>query len=294
MNNQYGSFASILISFLLVYMAYSYLGPVGGIISLLLVLAFLVWKNRSIIYQNSANKKYLNGDFDGALNDLNKAVSLAPKSSGVRGTYAYLLLKLGRTEEASAQIDEALKTALPSDKNLLIQTKALILWKQGRIDDAISEMEDLLKVYENTNVYAVLGLLYLKKGDYDKALEFNLQAEDFNGSNAMILDNLGASYYFKGEYEKANEIYERVMKLKPVFPEAFYNYARVLDKLGDTEKAIEMAKHALTLKFWHISAADKEEVELFLEELKKRTADTDTQGNKENTDKESPAQTENQ
>lgn len=292
MNNQYGSFASILISFLLVYMAYSYLGPVGGIISLLLVLAFLVWKNRSIIYQNSANKKYLNGDFDGALNDLNKAVSLAPKSSGVRGTYAYLLLKLGRTEEASAQIDEALKTALPSDKNLLIQTKALILWKQGRIDDAISEMEDLLKVYENTNVYAVLGLLYLKKGDYDKALEFNLQAEDFNGSNAMILDNLGASYYFKGEYEKANEIYERVMKLKPVFPEAFYNYARVLDKLGDTEKAIEMAKHALTLKFWHISAADKEEVELFLEELKKRTADTDTQGNKENTDKESPEQTE--
>lgn len=292
MNNQYGSFASILISFLLVYMAYSYLGPVGGIISLLLVLAFLVWKNRSIIYQNSANKKYLNGDFNGALNDLNKAVSLAPKSSGVRGTYAYLLLKLGRTEEASAQIDEALKTALPSDKNLLIQTKALILWKQGRIDEAISEMEDLLKVYENTNVYVVLGLLYLKKGDYDKALEFNLQAEDFNGSNAMILDNLGASYYFKGEYEKANEIYERVMKLKPVFPEAFYNYARVLDKLGDTEKAIEMAKHALTLKFWHISAADKEEVELFLEELKKRTADTDTQGNKENTDKESPEQTE--
>lgn len=292
MNNQYGSFASILISFLLVYMAYSYLGPVGGIISLLLVLAFLVWKNRSIIYQNSANKKYLNGDFNGALNDLNKAVSLDPKSSGVRGTYAYLLLKLGRTEEASAQIDEALKTALPSDKNLLIQTKALILWKQERIDEAISEMEDLLKVYENTNVYAVLGLLYLKKGDYDKALEFNLQAEDFNGSNAMILDNLGASYYFKGEYEKANEIYERVMKLKPVFPEAFYNYARVLDKLGDTEKAIEMAKHALTLKFWHISAADKEEVELFLEELKKRTADTDTQGNKENTDKESPEQTE--
>ena len=29
------------------------------------------------------------------------------------------------------------------------------------------------------------------------------------------------------------------MKLKPVFPEAFYNYARVLDKLGDTEKLLK-------------------------------------------------------
>ena len=106
MNNQYGSFASILISFLLVYTAYySHLGPVGGIISLLLVLAFLVWKNRSIIYQNSANKNILTAISQRRLkNDLNKAVSLDPKSSGVRGTYAYLLLKLGRTEEASAQI----------------------------------------------------------------------------------------------------------------------------------------------------------------------------------------------
>ncbi len=273
MNSQFGSLFRFLIPVFIVYMAFNYLGPVGGIISLLLVLAAVGWMNRTIFYQNSANKKFLSGDFDGALNELNKAVSLAPKSAGLRGTYAYLLLKLGKTDEAAVQNDEALRYATLTEKNSLRQTKALILWKQGKIDEAISELEELIKVYENTNVYASLGFLYLEKGDYDKALEFNLQAEDFNDSNAIILDNLGTSYYHKEEYEKAKEIYERVLKLKPVFPEAFYNYARVLDKTGDTEKAIEMARHALKLKFWNISTIQKEEVEKFLEELESRTVD---------------------
>ena len=72
-------------------------------------------------------------------------------------------------------------------------------------------MEDLLKVYENTNVYAVLGLLYLKKEIMTRRLWSSIFRQRISMAvMQMILDNLGASYYFKGEYEKANEIYERV------------------------------------------------------------------------------------
>jgi len=57
------------------------------------------------------------------------------------------------------------------------------------------------------------------------------------------------------------------MKNKPNFPEAFYNYARVLDKKGDLEKALYMVRYALTLPFWNTSTVKKEEVEAYLKEL---------------------------
>lgn len=251
----------------LIYMAYNLLGPVGGIAGIAVFILMLIWFNRPFIYSNRANKKYGSGDFDGALSDLKKAVSIAPKDAKIRGTYAYLLLKLGNTDEAAAEIDKALSLASEADRNPLKITKSLVLWKQGRLDESISELEGLLKTFETTNVYASLGFLYIEKGDLDKALEFNLRAQDYNGSNAIILDNLGCTYYLLGEYDKAYEIYQRVIKLKPAFPEAFYNYARVLERKGDTEKALYMTRHSLSLRFWNISTISKSEVEAYLNEL---------------------------
>ncbi|NLM75294.1 MAG: tetratricopeptide repeat protein [Clostridiaceae bacterium] len=288
--NQLSPLIRILLPAILAYLAFSFLGPVWGIIVLLLLLASVIFFNRQIFYQNSANRKYMKGDFDGALNDLKKAVSLSPKNAGVRGTYAYLLLKLGNTDEAAVQIDEALKNAsVGTEKNSLMLTKALVLWKQKETDEAIKLLEELLKDYENTNVYATLGFLYIEKGDMDKALEFNLKAVDFNDTNGIILDNLGTVYLNIGDYEKAKEIYQKLMKLKPVFPEAFYNYARVLHKLGDIEKALYMVRHALTLRFWNISTIAKDEVEAYLQELEKISQDStqdNSAQNKESQDKE--------
>ncbi|NMA66537.1 MAG: tetratricopeptide repeat protein [Clostridiaceae bacterium] len=274
MGNQLSPLLRLAIPLVLVYIAFSVLGPIWGIVSMVLLIALVVFFNRTIIYQNTANKKYLKGDFDGALNDLKRAVSLSPKLPGVRGTYAYLLLKLGYTQEAAVQIEEALNNArTDTEKNQLTLTKSMVLWKQDKTDEAISSLEELIKDFENTNVYATLGFLYIEKGDMEKALEFNLKAVDFNDTNGIILDNLGTVYYNIREYEKAREIYQKLMKLKPVFPEAFYNYARVLDKLGDLEKALYMTRHSLTLRFWNISTIKKEEVESFLEELEKRAQD---------------------
>ncbi|MCX7773024.1 MAG: tetratricopeptide repeat protein, partial [Clostridia bacterium] len=73
-----------------------------------------------------------------------------------------------------------------------------------------------------------------------------------------------------GEYESALEIYKEAMKLKPSFPEAYYNYARVLDKMGDLEKALYMVRHALTLRYWNTSTIKKSDVEAFLAVLEEK------------------------
>ena len=268
MTNPFGSLARVILPLIIIYLAFSLMGTIGGIIVVGIFIIGAAYLNRAVIYQNRGSKKYKNGDFEGALSDLKTSISLNPNAVNIRGSYAFLLLKLGHTEEAAVQIDEALKRVqAEADKKSLRVTKALILWKQNKVDEAIEDLSELLKTFETTNVYATLGFLHIEKGDYEKALEFNLQAKDYNGTNAIILDNLGTSYFLLGVNENAFETFQETMKHKPNFPEALYNYARVLDKMGDLEKALYMVRHSLTLRFWNTSTITKKEVEDFLVEL---------------------------
>lgn len=268
MSRQLALFVRMILPILIFIVVYTYLGPVAGIVALAVLALAYLYLNRSVIYQNRAGKKYVSGNYEGALADLKSAAHSAPKDPKIRGTYAFFLVKMGRTEEAAAEIDKAFECAATDrDKNALTVTKTLILWKQGKLDEAVRVLEELLKTYENTSVYATLGFLYIEKGDYNKALEFNLKAKDFNSSSNIILDNLGCTYFLLGDYDNAIEIYKNLMKNKPDFPEAFYNYARVLEKKGDIEKALYMARYSLTLPFWNTSTVKKEEVEAYLSEL---------------------------
>ncbi|MGI6621906.1 MAG: tetratricopeptide repeat protein [Clostridiaceae bacterium] len=288
MSNPLVSIARVILPAALVYVAYTYLGPAAGV-GLLIALALVyLYLNRSIIYQNRAGKKYQKGDFEGVLADLKTAVSSAPKNPKVRGTYAFFLVKMGYTEDAAVEIDKAIECAVTeADKKSLLVTKSLVLWKQRKIDEAIKELEELLITYENTNVYATLGFLYIEKGDYNKALEFNLKARDFNSSSTIILDNLGYTYFLLGDYDNALETYKDVIKNKPNFPEAFYNYARVLEKKGDLEKALYMVRYSLTLRFWNTSTVKKEEVEAYLAELEAKEKAIELE-KKENQDTKEP------
>lgn len=282
-----GSALKVILPILILYLAFHFLGTLGGIAALVLIILGTGFFNRHLIYQNTASSKYHKGDFDGALADLKKAVEISPKSSSLRGSLAYLLLKLGHTDEAAVEIEKALSSANNgTERNTLRQTRALVLWKQGRLDEAIEDLEKLLQEFETTNVYATLGFLYIEKGDLQKALDFNLKAMDYNSSNAIILDNLGSTYIRLGEFDKAEEIYQKVMKLQPVFPEAYYNYARVLEKAGDLDKALYMVRHSLTLRFWNISTVTKEEVEGYLNQLEEKV-----EGQKELTQEKSSENT---
>ena len=268
MLNSSNTLSRIILPLAILYFIYTLLGPIGGIVGLIVLLLVYIYINRSVIYQNKAGKKYHNGDYEGSLTDLKAAVGIDPKNAKIRGTYAFLLIKMGYTEEAANQIDEAIaKVKYIDDKNNMLITKALVLWKQGDIDQAISLLDELIKTFETTNVYATLGLLYNEKGDYEKALEFNLLAKDYNGSNKAILDNLGTSYYHSGDYDNAFETYKEVIKLKPNFPEAYYNYAKILEYKGDLEKALYMIRLSLQLKFWFTSTVTKETVEKYLSDL---------------------------
>ena len=86
--------------------------------------------------------------------------------------------------------------------------------KLGEADTAVEMLEEVYAKYRNSRLYETMGYILLEKGDLNKALEFNLEALDYDDENPIILDNLGQTYYRLGQKEKAKEYFEKAEELR--------------------------------------------------------------------------------
>jgi len=232
---------------------------VAGIV---IYVAVLLYTARARIYSLMGARSYARGDMDKTIEWFERIYRL--KNPPVRDcvSYAYILLKNGITEKADEILQNLLnKNPSGPDSPYIKSVFALVLWKKGKTGEAVKLLENVRENYVTTSVYESLGYMLIEQGDLEKALKVNLEAYDYNSDDKVIMDNLGQTYYLLGEYEKANEIYEKLMNSSPTFPEAYYNYGLLLDKLGDREKAAEMMKKALSLKFTALSTVSREKIE---------------------------------
>lgn len=189
-----------------------------------------------------------------------------PKSAA---TYSYLLLKEGHLEKAVEALDYA-ESAAEEQKiwrkgNIqyfqIHSYRALILWKQGKLEDAAELLIELLdQNYRTSTIYTNLGWFLIKLGRYEDALAFNLEALEYDRSPAII-DNVGLNYFKLGNFEKSRELFTELMACEPSFPDAWFNYGRLLQKTGEDERAQEMFEKALQCEFSYLGTVTKEEVQ---------------------------------
>lgn len=99
----------------------------------------------------------------------------------------------------------------------------------------------------NAGAYNRLGILYAKQKQNDNAIECFEIAHSLEPS-ASTLNNLGLIYYEKGEYEAAGRVFEEAMKDEQDIPTRYIAYAKVLEKLGDEKKMVEMLERAAKLQ----------------------------------------------
>lgn len=231
-------------------------------------------KIRAGIYSMRANLAYSNGRTEETLRLLEKSYLTKKARPEVVSYYGFILLKCGKLELAAKILEEQLasKGLSETDRNTAQANYALVLWKQGKLEAAISLYEEIFPRYKNTSVYGSLGYLYNLKGDLEKALHFNLEAYEYNKSGQVILDNLGQTYYLMGNYEKAEETYKRLMELKPQFPEAYYDYALVLEELGDKAKSLDMLKSALSYNLNYLSEVTRDDIDGKIAQLEAKSS----------------------
>ena len=91
-----------------------------------------------------------------------------------------------------------------------------------------------------------LGLVYMKLGDYPKAIDTYNKVAELDPQFPDTFFNLGYIYAKKKDYPKAEEMYGRVVKLAPAYlDEALFNLGMVQEKQGKREQCIENLEQAL-------------------------------------------------
>jgi tetratricopeptide (TPR) repeat protein len=244
-----------------------------GLSGIAVYLIFLFYNGLPGLYFGKARASYAKGDMESAKKMLEKSIKTGRASTAVLISYSYLLLRMGFTDKADEVIQVLLDKKLKPNEEVGVKSNyALILWKKGKLDEAIALLTELYEKAKNSTVYESLGYLLILKGDLDKAIEFNKEAYDYDSGNNIITDNLGQSYYLKGDYISAKRIYEKLMELTPEFPEPYYYYGSVLMELGKFEEALGMVKQALDYDFTSMNTITKEEVLSRVEYLDGKTA----------------------
>jgi tetratricopeptide (TPR) repeat protein len=210
----------------------------------------------------------------------NLFVSVA-RSAQAHDNFGAFLLRVGRTQEAFEQYQQALRLR-PDDaeahNNLggileqmgqmsvavgyykeavrlnpyYFQARSslgLALAQQGMMREAIEQFEAALRIRpDDAETHYDLGLALAQESRIPEAIEqfkqvLRVRPDDFDAHNG-----LGAALAQVGRMPEAIEQFEQVLRIKPDYAEAHYNVGIALEKTGRVPEAIQHYEQALRLR----------------------------------------------
>ncbi len=239
------------------------------LILVVLVIIYMVYAYWPSFYAYKGNMAFSKKDLEKARYWYEKAYNCKNANLTIKNFYAIVLLRSGEPQKAEEVLNLILmnKAVKPQKRNEAKQTRCMAIYKQGRLDEAMEECEELFETYKNTIMYGMLGLFKILKGeDPHKILDFCLEAYDYNSDDRDILDNLFIAYYNLGEYDKAREISDTLTERETTFVEGFYHRALLEEKCGNIDLARKMAEEIDDCARSYMTTVSEEEVA----ELKKR------------------------
>ncbi|MFN4226563.1 MAG: tetratricopeptide repeat protein [Candidatus Ratteibacteria bacterium] len=128
-----------------------------------------------------------------------------------------------------------------SNENELIN-KGIIYLKTGEYTKAIDIFERLSKIsLENPDVYYYLGEAYFRKGKTDEAISNLQKAININSQNASYYYTLALVYLSQNRKNEAIDILNKIISISPL---SFYgkNAQKLKDEIEKSEKEIQIAK----------------------------------------------------
>ena len=229
---------------------------------------YIISKIPDFIYR-SGIKLIFNKEYEKGLVKLEKAANMWLKPNK-QVQCAYAELKFGDIKKAKTKLNIILldRKAKEVTKNEARCILAIIYLNEGELSDAREVMDKLYKNgFKHTNFFATYGYVAILTGDHEYYNKINDEAYDYNKDNTVILDNYAWCKYLDGNCDEALKLYEEAIERAPAFPEIYYNYAVVLLKKENIEKAKEMLAKALEQEFFGITTIKREQVENMLSKI---------------------------
>jgi tetratricopeptide (TPR) repeat protein len=227
------------------------------------------------MYKQTSEPKWANQ----AVSAAEQAGTLGPNFPEVHFVLGSVYRATGKTNEAIAELNTALKLApnsdegyrrlgealRSSDENASIQAykKAIEInpyyWynynelgtaclRFGRIPEAIEAYKKVIEIAPNVpSGYTNLGAAYLQQGKYDEAIPQFQAALKQDPNFTIALSGLGNAYYFSKKYSDAAAMFEKQVNLSPNDETAVGNLADAYRFSGDKQKADQMYDRAISL-----------------------------------------------
>ena len=163
-----------------------------------------------------------------------KAVAVSPNDIDLRLSYAKILDKLGKEDEAVEEYNYILSKTT-DNKDVLYSLERIY---KRKLEDSPND----------ATITANLGAIMQKSGNYDEALRYYSKAEYLDPSNVNTRLNVGTLYQQKGDYKTAITAYDSVLIIYPDNALANLYKAQSLSAMGDKKGALDLYKKVLSLE----------------------------------------------
>lgn len=189
--------------------------------------------------------------------------------------YSVLLLRDGGEENFQKVREVLVKAQKAPDlseekRQQLLMNYAIAVWKLGDLDKAIATLEASHQKAPNSLTYQSLGFLYIETGNAQKALDYNMEALEYDDEDGITLDNLGQIHYrLLNDPEAARPYFEKAHQLKPKQIDTLYFLALLDEADGKYQEAEEKVEVALDGNFSPLNFVTVEKARALYERLLK-------------------------
>jgi tetratricopeptide (TPR) repeat protein len=177
-----------------------------------------------------------------------RAIELNPGYAAAHLWYSWLLLALGRNDEALAEIERTMSIVQETDPHRLVAvhaTRAQAYYFSRQFQRAVDECEKALELdSSHFMLHYILGRAYRRLGESAKAIAQLKTATKSSGELPLVDAVLGLAYAVSGRQEQAQKIVETFTTAarKRYIPPTYF--AIVFAGLGQKEKALEWLEKA--------------------------------------------------
>ena len=213
---------------------------IAGILATIVLIAIGYISNYPTIMHSRANAEFVNGNIDKAMELYKKAYKSNHRKYKVDISYAQALLKIGKPQEALDVLNNILGLRITNELRRPAKLiRCMVYYKLGKLDEAYEEALELFEDgYTTSNMYSVVGLLMLEKGEpIEKTTEFCRKAYDYDSDNRDNIDNLLACYIKTKNINEAMPLVEELVENHPTFVEGWYHAAQVYVIANELDKA---------------------------------------------------------
>ncbi|MCV0395622.1 MAG: FecR domain-containing protein [Rhizobiaceae bacterium] len=201
-------------------------------------------ENPTALEARAGYRAGIESDLKGALEDLGKAVLVAPGSSSVWNALGLVLSQRGAMREA----EEAFKRAIELDPEGPVARANLAIHylDQGRLREAKAEIDRAIAADPSFSVALVArGRYYLQTGEMEKAQADLLAGTTAHPAHAQGLLLLGSGHYESGDRDPAAQALRNADRLDPNDPVTSSFAAAIALDDYDADTAIESAQETV-------------------------------------------------